>query len=69
MFDNLIWTQLAFNVVAHFLLGSRLASGDVNDALRKDFYVLTEGLFALPINLPGTSFSKALQVQLGSFTN
>ena len=54
--------QLAFNVVAQFLLGSRLTSGEVNDSLREDFYTLTEGLFALPIDLPGTNFRKALEV-------
>lgn len=54
---------LAFNVVAQYLLGSRLKSGPVNDSLRNDFYTLTEGLFALPIPLPGTNFTKALQAR------
>lgn len=54
---------LAFNVVAQYLLGSRLKSGPVNDSLRDDFFTLTEGLFALPIPLPGTNFSKALQAR------
>jgi cytochrome P450 len=55
--------QLAFNVVAQSLLGSRLDSGKVNDSLREDFFTLTEGLFALPINLPGTKFRKAIQAR------
>ncbi|XP_024383790.1 cholesterol 22-hydroxylase CYP90B27 [Physcomitrium patens] len=54
---------LAFNVVAQYLLGSRLKSGPVNDSLRNDFYVLTEGLFALPINFPGTNFRNALEAR------
>ncbi|KAG0610021.1 hypothetical protein M758_7G032500 [Ceratodon purpureus] len=54
---------LAFNVVAQYLLGSRLKAGPVNDALRKDFYTLTEGMFALPINLPGTNFRKGLEAR------
>ncbi|KAG0604315.1 hypothetical protein M758_10G161800 [Ceratodon purpureus] len=54
---------LAFNVVAQYLLGSRLKSGPVNDSLRNDFYTLVEGLFALPIALPGTNFTKALQAR------
>ncbi|CAM6046343.1 unnamed protein product, partial [Sphagnum compactum] len=55
--------SLAFNVIAQFLLGSRLRSGPVNDALREDFYILCEGLLAIPIKLPGTKFSKALQAR------
>jgi steroid 22-alpha-hydroxylase/cytochrome P450 family 90 subfamily A polypeptide 1/brassinosteroid-6-oxidase 2 len=58
----LLLLQLAFNVIAQFLLGSRLRSGPVNDALREDFYIVCEGLLAIPIKLPGTKFSKALQV-------
>lgn len=54
---------LAFNVVAQYLLGSRLKSGPVNDSLRNDFYTLTEGLFTLPIPLPGTNFTKAIQAR------
>lgn len=54
---------LAFNVVAQYLLGSRLKSGPVNDSLRNDFYTLTEGLFALPINLPGTNYRKGLEAR------
>ena len=64
MTDYLTCMQLAFNVVAHFLLGSRLASSDVKEALREDFYTLTEGLFAMPVNFPTTKFSKALKVQI-----
>jgi steroid 22-alpha-hydroxylase/cytochrome P450 family 90 subfamily A polypeptide 1/brassinosteroid-6-oxidase 2 len=59
----LLLLQLAFNVIAQFLLGSRLRSGPVNDAVREDFYILCEGLLAIPIKLPGTKFSKALQVE------
>jgi len=58
----LLLLQLAFNVITQFLLGSRLRSGPVNDALREDFYILCEGFLAIPIKLPGTKFSKALQV-------
>jgi hypothetical protein len=47
-----------------FFLGSRLQSGPINDALRKDFFLMSEGLFAIPIKLPGTKFSNALQVSL-----
>jgi steroid 22-alpha-hydroxylase/cytochrome P450 family 90 subfamily A polypeptide 1/brassinosteroid-6-oxidase 2 len=56
--------QLAFNAIAQILLGSRLQSGPINDALRKDFFLMSEGLFAIPIELPGTKFSNALQVSL-----
>jgi cytochrome P450 len=54
---------LAFNGIAQFLLGSRLRSGPVNDAVREDFYIMGEGLLAMPIKLPGTKFSKALQAR------
>lgn len=50
-------------MVAQYLLGSRLKSGPVNDSLRSDFYTLTEGLFALPINLPGTNFRKGIEAR------
>jgi steroid 22-alpha-hydroxylase/cytochrome P450 family 90 subfamily A polypeptide 1/brassinosteroid-6-oxidase 2 len=62
----LLLLQLAFNIIAQFLLGSRLRSGPVNDAVREDFYILCEGLLAIPIKLPGTKFSKALQVEKDS---
>jgi steroid 22-alpha-hydroxylase len=55
--------SLAFNAIAQILLGSRLQSGPINDALRKDFFLMSEGLFAIPIKLPGTKFSNALQAR------
>jgi cytochrome P450 len=61
--SDMLVLQLAFNVVAQYLLGSRLKAGPVNDSLRADFYTLTEGMFALPIDLPGTNFRKGLEAR------
>jgi hypothetical protein len=34
----------------------------MNESLKPDFYIMSKGLFSMPITLPGTKFLQALQV-------
>jgi len=53
--------RLAIEVICTAVIGMK--PGDEMDALRRDYGVLTGGFAALPINLPGTRYRKALQAR------
>ena len=50
--------RLALEGICRNVLG--LEPGPVTDALRTDYGIITRGFTALPVNLPGTRFRKAL---------
>jgi brassinosteroid-6-oxidase 2 len=39
-----------------------ISAGPLSDALKAELYTLVLGTFSLPINIPGTNYSKGLQV-------
>jgi brassinosteroid-6-oxidase 1 len=39
-----------------------ISAGPLSDALKAELYTLVLGTFSLPINVPGTNYSKGLQV-------
>ncbi|KAM0915378.1 hypothetical protein ACQ4PT_010874 [Festuca glaucescens] len=51
--------RLTFDVVSALLLG--LETGDVRDALVDDFQRMVEGVFAVPMDLPFTTFRRSLE--------
>ncbi|CAM0870157.1 unnamed protein product [Alopecurus aequalis] len=51
--------RLTFNIITSLLLG--LEAGDMLDALAKDFPHVLKGIFAFPVNLPFTQFSRSLK--------
>jgi cytochrome P450 len=50
--------RLTFDVVSELLLG--LETGAVRDALVEDFRRMVEGVFAVPVDLPFTTFRRSL---------
>lgn len=52
--------RFAFTVIATVVLG---LEGDDRDALFADFEIWTRALFSIPIALPGSPFSRALQAR------
>ncbi|KAK1677731.1 hypothetical protein QYE76_038579 [Lolium multiflorum] len=50
--------RLTFDVVSELLLG--LETGAVRDALVEDFRRMVEGVFAVPVNFPFTTFHRSL---------
>jgi len=40
-----------------------ISAGPLSDALKAELYTLVLGTFSLPINIPGTNYSKGLQVR------
>ncbi|CAM0948495.1 unnamed protein product [Alopecurus aequalis] len=51
--------RLTFDIIADLLFG--LESGAVRDALAHDFDLMVEAVFAIPVNLPFTTFSRSLK--------
>jgi hypothetical protein len=39
-----------------------ISAGPLSDALKAELYTLVLGTFSLPISIPGTNYSKGLQV-------
>ena len=60
--DEIIWLEelkrLSIEVICATVIGMK--PGDEMDALRRDYAVVTNAFAALPINLPGTRYRKAL---------
>lgn len=53
--------KITFNLSVRQLLS--VSPGDWTESLRVDYLRLIEGFFSLPINLPGTTYGKALQAR------
>ncbi|KAL6291205.1 hypothetical protein ACE6H2_008715 [Prunus campanulata] len=53
--------KITFKVTCSLLFG--LPEGQEKDALLEDFAIATKGLWAIPLNIPGTIFYKAMQAR------
>ncbi len=53
--------KLSIEVICAAIIG--MPRGNETDQLRRDYIILTDGFAALPINLPGTRYRKALRAR------
>lgn len=53
--------KLSIEIICAAVIG--MPRGDEMDQLRRDYIILTNGFAALPVNLPGTRYRKALQAR------
>lgn len=53
--------KLSIEIICSVIIG--MPRGDEMDQLRRDYIILLNGFAALPINLPGTRYRKALQAR------
>ncbi len=55
-----VLVQLAFHVTALIMLN--IHSGELNDKIKEDMYILIKGMFFLHIDLPWTAYGKGMRV-------
>jgi hypothetical protein len=56
-----VLVQLAFHVTALIMLN--IHSGELNDKIKEDMYILIKGTFFLTIDLPWTAYGIGMQVR------
>ena len=60
LFSLFFFHQMALLSALRQIAG--ISAGPLSDALKAELYTLVLGTFSLPINIPGTNYSKGLQV-------